>query len=472
MTEQAQPRTQSSTFDLLVVGSGVAGLYGALSAADDGRSVLLVSKGPPPRERELARAGWHRRRDGGRRLAGAPRRRHSRSGPGPLPAERSGRPRGRRSSADPRPRSSSGSSSTTASRSRAVTADAGSCTPAAPPRETASRGRSRTGCSSIRRIEVIEGVAMDSLLVQRGRVVGIEAGGERYVARATLLATGGATALWARTTNPPGSVGEGIVAAYLAGAPVADLEFTQFHPTALDGHERPALGGAPRRGRAAPRRRGAPLHRRARAAGRGRPRDRRARKRPARPARDRPRALPDADGGDRRARVRPCRRADPRLAGGALLGRRHRHRPRRPHRAARPLRRGRVRRDGRTRREPARLELAARVPRLRAAGRARCAGRAQRPRRPGRAAVGSREPVTTELRQAVWEHCGLFRDAAGLDAALPGAAHPRPPRRRVGAAPGGEPWLPLPHRLSRRGRSFAAPRRPPPRGRPELASWA
>ncbi len=54
--------------------------------------------------------------------------------------------------------------------------------------------------------------------------------------RATLLATGGYSALWARTTNPPGSVGDGIVLAYSAGAPVADLELVQFHPTVVAGN--------------------------------------------------------------------------------------------------------------------------------------------------------------------------------------------------------------------------------------------
>ncbi len=56
-----------------------------------------------------------------------------------------------------------------------------------------------------------------------------------FHARAVLLATGGYSALWGRTTNPPGSVGEGISMAYRAGAAVADLEFVQFHPTALVG---------------------------------------------------------------------------------------------------------------------------------------------------------------------------------------------------------------------------------------------
>jgi L-aspartate oxidase len=54
--------------------------------------------------------------------------------------------------------------------------------------------------------------------------------------RATVLATGGYSALWERTTNPPGSVGDGIVLAYHAGAAVADLELVQFHPTVVAGN--------------------------------------------------------------------------------------------------------------------------------------------------------------------------------------------------------------------------------------------
>jgi L-aspartate oxidase len=52
-----------------------------------------------------------------------------------------------------------------------------------------------------------------------------------------VLATGGAAALWARTTNPPGSIGQGLLLAHAAGAPLADLEFVQFHPTAVIGVE-------------------------------------------------------------------------------------------------------------------------------------------------------------------------------------------------------------------------------------------
>lgn len=70
------------------------------------------------------------------------------------------------------------------------------------------------------------------------RVVAVAPGGvvtERRAVEtaAVVLATGGYAALWARSTHPAGSVGEGLLLAQRAGAALADLEFVQFHPTVL-----------------------------------------------------------------------------------------------------------------------------------------------------------------------------------------------------------------------------------------------
>ena len=59
--------------------------------------------------------------------------------------------------------------------------------------------------------------------------------GRTIAARAVVLSTGGAAALWTRTTNPPGSQGMGLLLAQALGAKLADLEFVQFHPTAVKG---------------------------------------------------------------------------------------------------------------------------------------------------------------------------------------------------------------------------------------------
>jgi L-aspartate oxidase len=87
------------------------------------------------------------------------------------------------------------------------------------------------------------GVEVDALRLRAGRVVGVRwrhCGGhdghdsEWVDTDTVVLATGGIGALFERTTNPAGADGAGLALALAAGAQPRDLEFVQFHPTALD----------------------------------------------------------------------------------------------------------------------------------------------------------------------------------------------------------------------------------------------
>lgn len=92
------------------------------------------------------------------------------------------------------------------------------------------------------RIERREGTRVDALLLRGGRVAGVRLvhpdGREEVVdSGAVVLATGGLGGLYGRTTNPAGLRGAGIALALAAGVQLRDMEFLQFHPTAL------AVGG-------------------------------------------------------------------------------------------------------------------------------------------------------------------------------------------------------------------------------------
>ncbi len=80
----------------------------------------------------------------------------------------------------------------------------------------------------------------ESLIVKDGRCIGV-----RYLdpilkaqrdifAKAIILCTGGAGQLYQHSTNPPFATGDGMAMSYFAGAELADMEFVQFHPTALN----------------------------------------------------------------------------------------------------------------------------------------------------------------------------------------------------------------------------------------------
>jgi L-aspartate oxidase len=82
-------------------------------------------------------------------------------------------------------------------------------------------------------VEVLEGSSATAIWSDRARCHGVITDEGALAAGATVLATGGGAALWSRTTNPWGAIGAGAVMAHVAGAELADLEFCQFHPTAL-----------------------------------------------------------------------------------------------------------------------------------------------------------------------------------------------------------------------------------------------
>jgi L-aspartate oxidase len=228
--------------DVTIVGAGAAGLFTALTAARAGARVALVSGTP------LARTASYWAQGG---LAAAlaeedSAQRHLED------TERAGRDLVRRSAAEVlcedapdrvRELVEMGVRFDADRRGRlALGLEGGHSV-----RRVVHAGGSATGRRLVRqlsalaveepRIAVLEGSRAATLWTgDDGRCRGLVLeDGRALSTRAVVICTGGTAALWERTTNPPGSLGSGLLLAHHAGADLADLEFMQFHPTAVTG---------------------------------------------------------------------------------------------------------------------------------------------------------------------------------------------------------------------------------------------
>ena len=218
-------RQKRHTPDAVVVGAGVAGLSAALAAADSGASVLVLAKASHRSSNSYAAQG-------GVAAAVAP-------------------------DDDP---ALHASDTLAAGRGLCRPSAVGLLTEDAPARIEELRrlgvqfdkGLGREGGHSRARVVHAGGAdtgrhiadVLTARTREHPRIQLIE--GERIATLATLrgspvvLAAGGYAALWSRTTNPRGAVGDGLLLAHAGGAALADLELVQFHPTALrdgNGHD-------------------------------------------------------------------------------------------------------------------------------------------------------------------------------------------------------------------------------------------
>ncbi len=239
------PSNGTHEADVAVVGAGAAGLYAALCAARDGARVVLVSATP------LAQTASYWAQGG---LAAALAaddsfELHLRD------TELAGRALVRRSAAEILVREAPDCVRDLQALGVRFDADrfghlALGLEGGHSVRRVVHAGGSATGRRLVRqlsalaagdpRITVFEGARAQALWTDaqdaRPRCRGLVCDDGRVIAaRAVVIATGGAAALWARTTNPPGSQGVGLLLAHAAGAELADLELLQFHPTAVIG---------------------------------------------------------------------------------------------------------------------------------------------------------------------------------------------------------------------------------------------
>jgi L-aspartate oxidase len=230
--------TASTEFDVAVVGGGAAGLWTALRAAEGGGEVCLVSRTPLSQSASFWAQGG---------LAAALE-------PGDTPAQHAADTiaagRGLCRSAAVQVLVDEAPTAVRELRSRGVSFDLdpdgelelgleGGHTR----RRIVHSGGSATGheitsklaamVAAEARIEVREHTSATTLWSDGEHCHGLLTDSGRIAAAATVMATGGAAALWRRTSNPWGAIGAGPTMAAAAGAELADLEFCQFHPTAL-----------------------------------------------------------------------------------------------------------------------------------------------------------------------------------------------------------------------------------------------
>jgi L-aspartate oxidase len=234
----AEQRPVQERVDVVVVGAGAAGLYAALVAAETGASVRLVSSSP------LDQSASYRAQGGLAAALGADdspdlhledtltagRGATCTSAAGILCDEAPDRVRELEQRGVPFDKDPDGELALGLegghSRRRVVHAGGSA---------TGRRVAEVLSAAAIEheRIEVHERSSALRLWVEEDRCAGVATEDTAFPATATVIATGGAAALWKRTTNPPGALGQGLVLAHDGGAELADLEFLQFHPTAL-----------------------------------------------------------------------------------------------------------------------------------------------------------------------------------------------------------------------------------------------